>query len=83
MVIFTTPNPDYFMIKLGKRGVLKETSHMNIMTFQFFNELLSKSGFKNIQLKGTGRVSKYIGTCFPLLSIYGSYLITADLNSEI
>jgi hypothetical protein len=83
VVIFTTPNPEYFMIRLGKRGVMEDSSHVNIMCIQFFKELLNRFGYKNIKVQGTGRVSKIIGTGFPLLSIYGSYLITADLNPEI
>lgn len=81
MVIFTTPNPDYFMIKLGKRGVLEDNSHINIMTIRFFKEILKKMGFKNIRVKGTGRVSNFIGTDFPIKALYGSYLISADIIS--
>jgi 2-polyprenyl-3-methyl-5-hydroxy-6-metoxy-1,4-benzoquinol methylase len=82
MVIFTTPNPDYFMIKLGKRGVIKDSSHVNIMTIKFFKELLGDMGYQNINVKGTGRVSRIIGTGFPYLSIYGSYMITADIQPD-
>jgi hypothetical protein len=35
-------------------------------------------GFSNVKTLGTGRVSRYLGCHFPLLSVYGSYMIYGD-----
>jgi len=41
------------------------------------NDLI-KYGFKIKKVLGTGKVSKFLGQHFPLLNLYGSYLLVAE-----
>ena len=38
---------------------------------------LEQSGFDNIKIFGSGKMSRYLGEKFPFLAFYGSYLIKA------
>jgi len=77
-LLLTTPNPNYLKNKLKKLSVLLDQSHVS----QHFPDCLAHRirlvGFSNIRLFGSGRVSRYLGQRFPLLSFYGSYLIRGD-----
>jgi hypothetical protein len=35
-------------------------------------------GFSHVRVLGSGRISRKLGEHVPVLSVYGSYLITAD-----
>jgi hypothetical protein len=39
---------------------------------------LEKIGFVNIQILGSGKMSRLMGEQFPILAFYGSYLAIAD-----
>jgi hypothetical protein len=41
----TTPNPDVFLVKVGRKSVLHEPSHVNIMDRNFLYKILKKTGF--------------------------------------
>ncbi|MFZ4796161.1 MAG: class I SAM-dependent methyltransferase [Bacteroidia bacterium] len=77
-LLLTTPNPDSILVKLGRNRVLKDPSHINIMKHEFIVTLLKKIGFSRIRVKGSGKAIKYFGLNFPILNIYGSYLIVAQ-----
>jgi SAM-dependent methyltransferase len=77
VLLLTTPNPDAFLVRLGRNSVLKEPSHINIMNRHFLRIILLKIGFKNVEIKGSGKAVKYFGENFPIFNIYGSYLIIA------
>ena len=47
------------------------------MSIEFLKTLLEKLEFKNVMVSGSGRVSTILGTRFPIMNVYGSYLITA------
>lgn len=81
-IVLTTPNPDYLLVKLGRDGVIRDPSHVNIMSHKVFRKLIEEAGFKNIQIKGTGRVSSVIGSSFPILSFYGSYMVLAEPDTD-
>ena len=77
-LLLTTPNPNYLKNKFKKLSVLQEPSHLS----QHYPDALAFRmrlvGFSNIRIYGSGRVSLYLGQRFPLLSVYGSYLIRGD-----
>lgn len=72
-ILFTTPNPNSFLVKLGRDSVFKDPSHVNIMTIQNFKNRIESSGLSIKSIKGSGKSSRYLGYSFPL-SFYGSYL---------
>lgn len=74
LIIFTTPNPNSFLVKLGNKAVFNDPSHVNIMTISKFKSIVNKSGLKLITIKGSGRVTKFISPNFPLINVFGSYL---------
>jgi 2-polyprenyl-3-methyl-5-hydroxy-6-metoxy-1,4-benzoquinol methylase len=77
-LLLTTPNPKYLKNRLKHLSVLLGPSHLS----QHFADCLSfrmrSVGFSKVKVFGSGRVSRYLGQRFPLLSIYGSYLIRGD-----
>lgn len=77
LLLLTTPNPDSFLVKLGRDSVLTDSAHINIMSRDFLQTILEKIGFKNIIIKGCGKATKYFGDNFPIFNIYGSYLVIA------
>lgn len=77
-VLLTTPNPYYFRIKWANRSVLTDRSHLTQHFPESLKARMKQIGFSDVKLYGTGRVSNYIGTTFPLLSLYGSYLISGE-----
>jgi 2-polyprenyl-3-methyl-5-hydroxy-6-metoxy-1,4-benzoquinol methylase len=74
LILFTTPNPGSFLVKLGRTKVYNDPSHVNILSYKQLNIMLNKCGLKLAKVKGSGKASKYIGSSVPLLGLYGSYL---------
>jgi ubiquinone/menaquinone biosynthesis C-methylase UbiE len=76
-LLMTTPNPRYLKNQFKSLSVLLERSHVT----QHYPERLSKRlmdiGFSKITVLGSGRMSRKIGEKFPILPVYGSYLILA------
>jgi SAM-dependent methyltransferase len=77
-LLLTTPNPNYLKNKLKHLSVLLEPSHLS----QHFPDCLGlrmrSTGFSKVKVFGSGRLTRYLGQNFPLLSWYGSYLIRGD-----
>jgi hypothetical protein len=53
-------------------------SHVSEHPAQDLRTRLEKIGFINLHILGSGKVSNYLGENFPLLALYGSYLLIAD-----
>lgn len=75
-LLLTTPNP--LDIKRKRRGEsILGGSHVS----QHFHDTLAlklkMSGFSRVKIEGSGKVTRYLGTKFPLL-VYGSYLAMGD-----
>lgn len=77
-LLLTTPNPDYLKNKIKNLSVLLEPSHLSQHYADCLAWRLRMTGFSNIKIFGSGRCSRYLGQRFPLLSVYGSYLIRGD-----
>ena len=73
LILFTTPNPNSLLVKLGKDSVFRDPSHVNIMAVKEFKKNVLSCGLKIKSIKGSGKASRYLGYSFPL-SLYGSYL---------
>jgi 2-polyprenyl-3-methyl-5-hydroxy-6-metoxy-1,4-benzoquinol methylase len=73
LILFTTPNPNCFLVKLGRNAVFNDPSHVNIMSVNELKSTVQSCGLKIKSIKGSGRTSRYLGYSFPL-NLYGSYL---------
>jgi hypothetical protein len=72
-IIFTTPNPNSFLVRLGRNKVFKDPSHLNLMSIKTFKSYINESGLKISRIEGCGRMRRFIKK-FPLINIYGSYM---------
>jgi ubiquinone/menaquinone biosynthesis C-methylase UbiE len=75
-LLLTTPNPDYLRNKLQGLSVISDSAHVSQHYPKILKLRLLMAGFSNVQIKGSGKVSRVLGTCFPL-KLYGSYLCVA------
>ena len=74
-ILLTTPNPLDIKKKIKKESILGGP-HVSQHYPHILKLRLKMHGFSNIKIRGTGKVSKYLGPYFPIW-IYGSYLISA------
>jgi ubiquinone/menaquinone biosynthesis C-methylase UbiE len=72
----TTPNPRYLKNRLGGLSILSDPSHVTQHYPEILRQRLMGIGFSGLQIKGSGKVSRYLGVRFPL-AFYGSYLLSA------
>lgn len=77
-LVMTTPNPNYLKNRLQNLSVLSEPSHLMQHYPDCLRQRLRSVGFSRVRIFGSGRLTRYVGQRFPLLSAYGSYLIRAD-----
>ena len=73
-MVFTTPNPNSLLVKLGRTKVFDDPSHVNILSISKIKRILNSCNFKIMKIEGSGKASRYIGFSFPIF-LYGSYLI--------
>lgn len=75
-LLLTTPNPGDIKRKLRGRSILGG-AHVS----QHFSDMLKlklrMAGFSRVRVYGSGKVSRYLGSHFPLF-LYGSYLAIGD-----
>jgi len=76
MLLMTTPNPGYLKNLLAGQTVFA-TSHLTQHHHGVLKHRLLMHGFSRVRVLGSGKMTRYIGSRFPLLNLYGSYLITA------
>lgn len=74
LILFTTPNPKSLLVLLGRDSVLKDPSHVNIMSIPEFKEIIKKSGLRLKKIVGSGKSTRIIGSKIPFMPLYGSYL---------
>jgi len=74
--LLTTPNPSDIKRK-WRGGSILGGSHVS----QHFDDTLTlklrMTGFSRVKIEGSGKVTRYLGTKFPLF-VYGSYLAMGD-----
>lgn len=76
-LILTTPNPNYIRLWLTGRKVTDTPSHLSAWTVGALKDLVGKAGFVVTKVEGTGKVSRRIGTMWPVVPFYGSYMLFA------
>lgn len=76
-LLLTTPNPRYLRIRMQGRTVYT-VGHLTQHFPEVLRWRLMMHGFSNVRTHGSGQVSRYIGTRFPVRWLYGSYLVVAD-----
>jgi regulatory protein YycH of two-component signal transduction system YycFG len=74
LILFTTPNPNSILVKLGNKAVFNDPSHVNIMSINKFKKIVFESGLRVAEIKGSGKVTRYISPNFPFINLFGSYL---------
>jgi SAM-dependent methyltransferase len=77
-LILTTPNPRYVLLWIKGKSILDEPSHLSQWTVGQLSRLVERHGFKVRRVEGTGKVSRMIGTIWPIVPLYGSYMLIAD-----
>jgi len=75
-LLLTTPNPDYLRNRLQGLSVISDSAHVSQHYPKILKLRFLMAGFSKVQIKGSGKVSRFLGTCFPL-KLYGSYLCVA------
>ena len=76
-LMMTTPNPRYVKNRLRHLSVLLDPSHVTQHYPERLRKRLMDIGYSNVCIRGSGRVSRKLGERFPMLSLYGSYLVIA------
>jgi 2-polyprenyl-3-methyl-5-hydroxy-6-metoxy-1,4-benzoquinol methylase len=76
ILLLTTPNPAYLKNKWKRESVLGG-AHLSQHRIGSLRRRLQDVGFSDIKIRGSGRVSTYLGEHFPIRAMYGSYLVAA------
>jgi 2-polyprenyl-3-methyl-5-hydroxy-6-metoxy-1,4-benzoquinol methylase len=76
-LMMTTPNPRYLKNQLKNLSVLLDPSHLTQHYSGRLRDRLMDIGFSNVGVLGSGRMSRVMGEKFPILAVYGSYLVLA------
>lgn len=76
-LLMTTPNPYYLKSRL-QGSTIYSVGHLTQHYPEVLKLRLKAHGFSRVRLVGSGKVSRHLGSRFPWLSVYGSYLIMGD-----
>jgi ubiquinone/menaquinone biosynthesis C-methylase UbiE len=76
-LLMTTPNPDSLKMRYKGKTVFGR-SHLTQHHTDSMRARLRMHGFSRVKFYGSGKATRLVGQHFPLLSIYGSYLVIAD-----
>jgi len=76
-LLLTTPNPNYIKNKISGMSVYG-VSHLTQHFPEILRFRLQMHGFSGVKIYGSGKVSQYLGWHFPLMLMYGSYLVVAN-----
>ena len=75
-LLLTTPNPYYLRNKLQGLSVITEPAHVSQHYAKTLKQRLEMASFSRIRVRGSGKVTRYLGDTFPL-NLYGSFLCSA------
>jgi glycosyltransferase involved in cell wall biosynthesis/SAM-dependent methyltransferase len=79
VLMLTTPNPNGLTFRLRGRTTLGG-NHLSAHPPRSLRRRLLRLGFSPVKLSGSGRMTRRVGERFPVLSVYGSYLVYAVRN---
>jgi ubiquinone/menaquinone biosynthesis C-methylase UbiE len=77
-LLMTTPNPHCFRNMIDGISLYSHESQFSKHFPDMLRLRLLMHGFSRVKIYGSGKMSKYFGWYFPVLKVYGSYLILAD-----
>jgi 2-polyprenyl-3-methyl-5-hydroxy-6-metoxy-1,4-benzoquinol methylase len=77
-LILTTPNPNSLMVKLGRRAVFNDPSHVNILSHQQLKEIAIRHQFRIKCVMGSGKAIRYVSASLPFMFVFGSYLMVLE-----
>jgi SAM-dependent methyltransferase len=76
-LMLTTPNPLAWKLR-ARRGTVYGTAHLTQHYPRLLRTRLMIHGFSRVRLIGSGKATRHFGEWFPLLNLYGSFLVVAD-----
>lgn len=76
-LLLTTPNPGDLKLRF-RGGTVLGGAHLSQHHPATFKSVLRMYGFSRVRTMGSGKVSWYLGSRFPYLGIYGSYLAVGE-----
>jgi ubiquinone/menaquinone biosynthesis C-methylase UbiE len=77
-LLMATPNPQSVKFALTRGSVYYGPGHLSQHYPHLLRMRLMMHGFTHVRIRGSGRVTRYVGDRVPLLRFYGSYLVSAD-----
>jgi ubiquinone/menaquinone biosynthesis C-methylase UbiE len=76
VLLLTTPHPNCFKSRILGHSVYS-VSHLTQHYPDVLRLRLKMHGFNHVTLRGSGKATRLFGSRFPLLGVYGSYLMRA------
>ena len=76
-LLLTTPNPGDVKMR-ARGGTCLGGAHLSQHHPDTIKTVLKMYGFARVRVRGSGKVSWYLGDRFPWLGLYGSYLATGE-----
>jgi SAM-dependent methyltransferase len=76
VLLLTTPNPSDLKRRL-RGGTILGGAHVSQHHAEALALQLRMAGFGRVTVRGSGKVSRWLGPRFPWLAVYGSYLVCA------
>ncbi len=76
-IVLTTPNPGDVKLRL-RGGTCLGGAHLSQHHPATFRTVLRMYGFGRVRTLGSGKVSWYLGSHFPWLGVYGSFLAVGE-----
>jgi len=76
-LMMTTPNPASLKL-IYKKGTVYTVGHLTQHWPVEMKRRLRMHGFSRVKIMGSGKTVRYLGSHFPILSAYGSYLVMGD-----
>jgi SAM-dependent methyltransferase len=77
VLLLTTPNPDGLRWRLRGVSPGDDPSHLSVHSRRELVARLRRLGFTGLRVRGSGRVTRFIGDRVPILPLYQSYLVVA------
>ena len=77
-LILISPNPNYVKLWLTCGSILNDPARVTAFSWRRMRQMACDQGFRVLLIKGTGRMSQFLGKSCPLMAMYGSYMLVAE-----